>query len=71
MVVDKVTDVMKIEPGAISAPDDVLRGAGYLVGVAKIDKRLVLVADIEKILSGEDKDRIKGVHKKVEVKKRG
>lgn len=71
LVVDKVTDVVKLEPGEISAPDDVLKDAGYLVGVARSDKRLILVSDIGKMLSSEDKDKISGLHGRVEIRKRG
>lgn len=71
VVVDMVTDVVTIDPASISAPDDVLKGAGYLVGVAKIGPRLVLIADMEKLLGPEDRTSIKTVSGRVELKKKG
>lgn len=70
IIVDKVTDVIKLEPGTVSSPDEMLKNASYLTGVARIGNRLVLIADTGMILSGEEKEKIKGVHDKVEVRKR-
>ncbi len=70
VVVDMVTDVITIDPASISSPDEVLKGAGYLVGVAKIGQRLILIADMEKLLSADEKVSMKTVSDKVEVKKR-
>jgi len=69
VVVDTVLGVVSVESGSITPPDEVLKDAGYLTGVARLDKRLVLVIDIEKLLSREDKNGLKEVHKKVEVRK--
>jgi hypothetical protein len=41
-----------------------------LIGVGKIAKRLILIVDIERLLSGEEKSGILEVHKKVELRKR-
>lgn len=71
VLVDTVSDVISIEPAAITAPDDVLKDAGYLSGVARLDNRLVLVVDMEKLLGGEDRNSINEVHKRVELKKKG
>ena len=71
VVVDTVLGVVSIEPGLITPPDEVLKDAVYLTGVARLDKRLILVIDIGKLLSREDKDGLKEVHKRVEVKKKG
>jgi hypothetical protein len=38
--------------------------------VGKFAKRLILVIDIEKLLSADEKSGILDVHKKVEVRKR-
>ena len=70
VVVDTVLGVVTLEPGSITPPDEVLKDAGYLTGVARLDKRLILVIDIEKLLSLEDKDGIRKVHSRVEVKKK-
>lgn len=69
-IVDKVVEVINLEPSAITAPDEVLKDAAYLVGVAKLGKRMVLIMDIEKVLSGEDKAKVSAIHQRVKIKKR-
>jgi len=71
MAVDSVIGVVSLDEANIEPPDEILKKCEYLKGVGKIGKRLVLIADIEKLLSGEDKSGIAEVHKKVELKKRG
>lgn len=71
VIVDSVTDVVAIEKGSISAPDELLKDAKYLVGMVKIGNRLILIADMAKILSPEDKDSVNSVRGRVEIKKRG
>lgn len=70
-IVDKVIDVMNVEPASITAPDEVLRDAAYLIGVVKAGKRMLLIMDIEKILTGEDKEKVSAIQQRVKVKKRG
>lgn len=69
-VVDTVSDVISVEAASITPPDDVLKDAVYLQGVAKIAHRLILVVDIEKLLTKDDRKSIGEVHKKVEIRKR-
>ena len=71
IAVDSVIGVLKIDEANIEPPDEVLKKAEYLIGVGKIGKRLILIADIEKLLSGEEKTGIGEIHKHVEVKKKG
>ena len=71
IAVDSVIGVLKIDEANIEPPDEVLKKAEYLIGVGKIGKRLILIADIAKLLSSEEKSGIADVHKHVEVKKRG
>jgi purine-binding chemotaxis protein CheW len=70
VVVDMVTDVVTIDPASVSAPDDVLKDAGYLVGVAKVGPRLILIADLEKLLGPEDRTSIEAAGSRVEVKQK-
>jgi purine-binding chemotaxis protein CheW len=70
ITVDSVVGILNLEAAHIEAPDEVLGKATYLTGVGRLGKRLVLIIDIEKLLSGEDHDGIARVHKKVEVRKR-
>ena len=71
LVVDSVVGVISLEESNIEPPDEILKKAEYLIGVGKIGKRIILITDIEKLLSGEEKSTIAEVHKKVEIRKRG
>ncbi|MDD5634576.1 MAG: chemotaxis protein CheW [Candidatus Omnitrophica bacterium] len=70
VTVDSVIGVIKLDPANIELPDDMLKKTEYLSGVGKIGKRLILIIDIEKLLSGEEKSDITTIHKKVEVRKK-
>lgn len=71
IVVDSVSGVVLLRPGQITPPDDVLKEARYLIGISRIEKNLVLVLDIEKLLSSSDKKSIKEVHERVVVMPKG
>jgi len=70
VIVDEVMDVIYTEEGNIAPPDEVLKDAEYLTGVAKTAERLILMMDLEKILSGKEKMNIEKVQKRVEVRKK-
>lgn len=70
LAVDSVVGVISLDEKSIEPPDEILKKAEYLIGVGKINKRLILITDIGKLLSSEDRSGIAEVHKKVEVKKR-
>lgn len=70
MIVDGVSEVTDIHGESVTAPDDALKEAAYLAGIAKIDNRIILIADAEKLLSSEDKAGIDSVRAKVEVRKK-
>lgn len=70
IAVDGVIGVISLDETNIEPPDEVIGKAEYLIGVGKIGKRLILVADIEKLLSGEERTDISGLHKKVELRKK-
>jgi len=71
LIVDGVSDVLDIEEGTVTPPDEVLKEATYLTGVAKLGARIILLVDIRKLLSGEATKSIENVQKRVEVKKKG
>jgi purine-binding chemotaxis protein CheW len=71
LAVDSVTGVTSIDDSNIEPPDEILRKAEYLTGVGKAGKRLILIADVEKLLSVEDRTGIAEARGKVEIKKRG
>lgn len=57
LIVDSVSQVMKIPKSKIQPPPQTIAGlAGeYLVGIGKMDDRMILLLDIEKILSSGEK----------------
>jgi purine-binding chemotaxis protein CheW len=70
IAVDSVVGVISIDKANIEPPDEVLKRCEYLTGLGKVAKRLILIIDIEKLFSGEEKSGIAEVHKKVELRKR-
>lgn len=70
IIVDSVTDVFTIDDVAIEAPDEVLKDAAYLKGVIKINQRIILLVDIERLFSPQEESMIRGVHAQVEIRKK-
>ncbi len=57
MMVDAVTEVMRIPVSSIEPPSSVITttDSDYLLGIAKLEDRLVILLDLEKVLSDEVK----------------
>ena len=57
MVVDAVTEVLRISSDAVEPPSSVITTAdsGYLKGNAKLDDRLIIMLDLEQVLSTGEK----------------
>lgn len=58
MIVDSVTEVLRIPSGSIEqAPDLITRGVSekYIQGVGKLDDRLLILLDIDRIFTEEQK----------------
>ncbi|MEX1041018.1 MAG: chemotaxis protein CheW [Pirellulaceae bacterium] len=55
IIVDAVNEVLRIAQEQISAPPPTVAGLGreYLTGLVKLDKRLLILLDIDKILTVE------------------
>ena len=70
IAVDSVIGVTNIKESDIEPPDEILKKAGYLSAVGKAGKRLLLIIDIAKLLSGEEAAGITTMHKKVEIRKK-
>lgn len=56
LIVDAANDVIDIPEGAIEPPPEVVGSveAEYLKGVAKLDKRLLILLNLDKVLNPED-----------------
>lgn len=55
-VVDAVCEVLRIESSTVEPPPDVVAGVGseYLRGVGKLENRLLILLDLDKLLSDND-----------------
>lgn len=56
IIVDAVSEVLRISHEQISPPPPTVAGLGreYLTGLVKLDNRLLILLDIDKILGSED-----------------
>ncbi len=68
ILVDEVKTVMTLKPEDITQPDEVLKNAAYLTGVAKWEGRLVLLVDLGGFLHGEESEGLQKVQERVEIK---
>ncbi|RPI97093.1 MAG: purine-binding chemotaxis protein CheW [Spirochaetales bacterium] len=70
VIVDSVADVVSLDQASVTPPDEMLKDAEYLVGVARIGERLIIMTDIGKLLRGDIGSHIKKVHDRVEIRKK-
>lgn len=63
LIVDAANDVIDIPDGTIEPPPEVVGSveAEYLNGVAKIEKRLLILLNLDKVLTTETKNELKGI----------
>lgn len=56
IIVDAVSEVLRISSEQIAPPPPTVAGLGqdYLIGLAKLERRMVILLDIEKTLRDED-----------------
>lgn len=70
VIVDEVTDVLGVREESVTAPDEVLQEAKYLRGLVNLDKRLIILVDMVKLLTQEESAGVHKVYQKVEVRRR-
>ncbi len=70
IIVDSVSDVVAFEDESVVPPDDVLKETVYLTGVVKSESKIILILDIEKLLSEDAQRSAEKIHKHVEVKRK-
>jgi purine-binding chemotaxis protein CheW len=60
MVVDGVSDVIELEPGEIHATPEFGSSLDiqYIVGLGTVDERLIILVDIERLMSSSDMELI-------------
>ncbi len=59
-MVDAVREVLRVDASVIEPPPELAIGidAHYITGVAKLDDRLLILLDLERILTEEEKHRL-------------
>ena len=70
VAVDNVSDVITLDPASITPSEQMLKDAEYLVGVARIAERLVIIADIAKLLRQDITTHIQPLHERIEVRRK-
>jgi purine-binding chemotaxis protein CheW len=62
LVVDSVTEVLRAPETAISAPPAYIKGlaAEFVRGIVRLEGRLVILLDLERILSSEERIALEG-----------
>ncbi len=58
VVVDAVTEVLRIHASAIEPPSSVITNADseYLLGIAKLDDKMIILLELESVLSDKERD---------------
>lgn len=69
LIVDDVTEVLDIAGADVSEPDEMLREADYLTGVARLGARLILLVDMDRLLAGAHAG-MDEMHRKVELRRK-
>ncbi|MCL5268226.1 MAG: chemotaxis protein CheW [Bacteroidetes bacterium] len=62
-LVDKVKEVIRVEKSIIEPPPELTTSisSNYITGVAKLQDRLLILLDLDKVLSGEEQEHLSEV----------
>ncbi|SHL01372.1 chemotaxis protein CheW [Rhodothermus profundi] len=68
-MVDAVREVLRVDPSVIEPPPELAIGidAHYITGVAKLEDRLLILLDLERILSEEEKHHLQPLQEATEA----
>lgn len=63
MVVDAVTEVVRVPEDNIEPPSPMVSSVdtAFITGIAKVDKRLIILLDLSKVLTGAEKEHLQAV----------
>lgn len=70
LLVDAASEVLRITADEIEDPPEMIAAIGveYITAVAKIEERLVILLDLQKVLSIEDMKKMEAVHRRANSK---
>lgn len=60
VIVDAVTEVLRISANSVEPPTSVITSADsdYLLGIVKLESRLIILLDLESVLSKDEKETL-------------
>ena len=63
IIVDGVSEVLRVNTSTVEPPSPVVAGidSEYLHGIAKVDERLVILLDLERVLAREERRALENV----------
>ncbi|CUS97288.1 chemotaxis protein CheW [Candidatus Kryptobacter tengchongensis] len=63
-IVDSVSEVLRVSKNVVEPPPELICGidSEYITGIVKLDDRLMILLDLEKILTIEEKESLKEVY---------
>ena len=63
LIVDEATEVIDIDPVSIESPSNMISGVNntYLKGIAKVDKKLLILLDLEKVTDQKENIQLQEV----------
>lgn len=63
-IVDSVSEVLRLSKSIIEPPPELISGIDteYITGIAKLEDKLLLLLDLEKILTADEKETLKEVY---------
>ncbi|MDY6912354.1 MAG: chemotaxis protein CheW [Chloroflexota bacterium] len=64
IIVDAVTEVLRIASESVEPPSSVITTAGspdYLLGIAKLESKMIILLDLDKVLSNEQSVELSGI----------
>jgi purine-binding chemotaxis protein CheW len=69
IIIDAVTEVLRIPSDSVEPPSDIIVSAAsdYLLGIAKHDKNMIILLDMERVLSKEGINTTTSLSKELEV----
>jgi purine-binding chemotaxis protein CheW len=63
MIVDEVTEVIRIPSDSIEPPSEIVAAgdSDYLLGIARVDERMVILLDLDRLLPKSEMNHLEGV----------
>jgi purine-binding chemotaxis protein CheW len=73
LLVDSVKEIVNLEPHEISAPPSVFKGlrTDYLIGIGKKGESIIILLNLDRLLTSEEKIQLEETARTVEVNRAG